>query len=718
MFLPLSPWLVWVIPFIGAALLPIVARISPKLRGPYSLGVSLFASLFAVDMVIDLLTHTHYHGPTEILWVPGINLFAGVNIDPVSVFFATFAIIIGTLIVLYSIGYMAHEKEGVTRYYFLVLLFLGGMTCLAMSNNFLQMFIAWEVMGNCSYALIGFWYKKPSAAKAGMKAFVVTRVGDVFLLIAICLIYVNVGSFGYSEVALFVEEGKMALSLLTMLGLFSFMGAAGKSAQVPLHVWIPDAMEGPTPVSALIHAACMVKAGLYLIVRSWEIFHMSVIWLDTVMWIGAITAFLTATIAIVQTDVKKILAYSTMSQLGMITAALGYGTELGLFAGEFHIWSHAIFKALLFLAAGSVIHAVGTNDIKKMGGLAKYMPITCVTSIIGALALSGMPPLNGFWSKDLILAGALHAQHWIPLALLWGTSLLTAAYSVRWIGMIWFGEPSDHLKTLEPPNHDHDDHSDDSHHDESHSSDTHQEIGIHNVKESPLVMTIPLIILAGLVLIIGFGAINIGIFPLTGMSEHLFAEFLHSHVAGGIELIPLLLSLSAFGIGAGLSYLVYFKKAFSTEKFIQSRVGGTLHALLWNGYYFDAVYERVFVQGLLGFGTKVWKTVEQTLLEKPLDRISLGTQQFARNSYMRAEDGGMQQLNYSISNATKESAKTLNSFDQEVVDGTVNGIAKLGKKASNLLQRLQSGVPQHYVSAFVFGLTILILIVIFLFGGL
>ncbi len=718
MFLPLSPWLVWVIPFVGAALLPIVAQINAKLRGPFSLGVSLLASAFAIDMVIDTLTHTSYAGPTEILWVPGINLMAGVITDPVSVFFATFAIIIGTLIVLYSIGYMSHEREGVTRYYFLVLLFLGGMTCLSMSSNFLQMFIAWEVMGNCSYALIGFWYKKPSASQAGMKAFVVTRVGDVLLLIAICLIYANVGSFGYHEVTLFIEEGKMALGFLTMIGLFSFGGAVGKSAQVPLHVWIPDAMEGPTPVSALIHAACMVKAGLYLVVRTWEIFHSSIVWSNTVMWIGVITAFLTATVAIVHTDIKKVLAYSTMSQLGMIMAALGYGTHLGVFAGEFHIWSHAIFKALLFLSAGSVIHAVGTNDITKMGGLSKYMPITCVTSIIGALALSGMPPLNGFWSKDLILAGALHAEHWIPLALLWLTSLFTAAYSVRWIGMIWFGEPSEHLKNLPPSHHnstDHEEHKPE--HTGPHTEPTHHQLGVHNVKESPWVMTVPLIILASLVIIIGLGAINIGLPPIIGFSEHLFSEFLGAHHAGGLELIPLLLSLSAFGIGGGLSYLVYFKKAFSTKRVIESKAGGALYALLWNAYYFDAIYDRIFVQGLLGFGTKVWKTIEQNVLEKPLDRISLGAQKLAGSTYTRIEDGGMQQLNYSISNTTKKTASTLNAFDQEVVDGAVNGIASGGKRLSNLLQRFQSGVPQHYVSIFVFGITILILLVVFLLGG-
>jgi len=547
-----APWLVWIIPLVGSVLIPVFAKFGEKIRNWFAVVVSFVTAGYALSMIPLIMSH---HGE-PIDW------------SITCVFMANIAAGIGALIVLYSIGYMSHE-EGLTRYYFFILFFIGGMVGLVMANNFLQLFIFWEIVGLCSYALIGFWYKTKKASDAGMKAFVVTKAGDVLMLIGIVMIFALTGSFDFMSTKAFIEGGKIALSMLLMISLLIFAGAIGKSAQFPLQTWLPDAMEGPTTVSALIHAATMVKAGVYLTARTFTFFSGISEWLLIVAYIGGITALLTATIAIVSNDIKRVLAYSTISQLGLMITALGLGTTLGLFASQFHVMSHAIFKALLFLCAGSVMHSVGTTDIVKMGGLRKYMPITFITSFIGILALSGVPPFNGFWSKDLIILAALESHIYPILGLIILASIFTAAYSFRWLGLVFFGKYRGKEKES-------------------------------NIHESPYVMTIPMIILAGLACISGF-------------SEESFLHYMGIEHAIGIEIFPILISIVILLIGFIPAYMLYFRG--SKPKSTKTGGLGALQKLLSEGYYFDRVYYAIFVNGFLKFTSLFYNWIEIKIID-------------------------------------------------------------------------------------------------------
>src|SRR5499433_3790477 len=320
---------------------------------------------------------------------------------------------VGTLIHLYSVGYM-HDDPGYARYFSYLNLFVSSMTMLVLAGNFLLLYVFWEAVGLCSYLLIGFWYTRDSAATAGKKAFIANRVGDFGFGLGIMLIWVSLGTLEFREV--FPRAPELGIGTATAISLLLFLGACGKSAQLPLHVWLPDAMEGPTPVSALIHAATMVTAGVYMVARSHTLFERSGVALEVVAIVGTVTAVFAASIALAQTDIKRVLAYSTISQLGYMFAAVGLGAYA---AGIFHLVTHAFFKALLFLGAGSVIHGLGgEQDLRKMGGLAPRMMTTTVTFLIGAFGLAGVPPLAGFFSKDEILGAAFYAGHRAMWALL------------------------------------------------------------------------------------------------------------------------------------------------------------------------------------------------------------------------------------------------------------------------------------------------------------
>lgn len=564
-----APWLVWIIPLVASVLVPIFAKFGGKIRNWFAVVVSFVTAGYALSMIPMIMSNHGEPIDWSVTWIPQIGLNVGVYVDPLSVFMASIAAGIGALIVLYSIGYMSHE-EGLTRYYFFILFFIGGMVGLVMANNFLQLFIFWEIVGLCSYALIGFWYKTKKASDAGMKAFIVTKAGDVLMLIGIVMLFALTGSFDFMSSKAFIEGGKIAFSMLLMISLLIFAGAIGKSAQFPLQTWLPDAMEGPTTVSALIHAATMVKAGVYLTARTFTLFSGISEWLLVVAYIGGITALLTATIAIVSNDIKRVLAYSTISQLGLMIAALGLGTTLGWFASQFHVMSHAIFKALLFLCAGSVMHSVGTTDIAKMGGLRKYMPITFIASFIGILALSGVPPFNGFWSKDLIILAALESHIYPILGLIILASIFTVAYSFRWLGLVFFGK----YRGKEKASH---------------------------IHESPYVMTIPMIILAGLACISGF-------------SGESFLHYMGIEHAIGIEIFPILISIVILLVGFIPAYILYFKGSKSTRS---TRTGGigALQKLLSEGYYFDRVYYAIFVNGFLKFTSLFYNWIEIKIID-------------------------------------------------------------------------------------------------------
>lgn len=599
--LPFATWLSWLIPIIGSVFVPIIFRISKKSGETYSVFLASLSAVFSLSMVLDV-----WGGKVieeKIKWIPlpdGSWVEAGVLADPLSVLFASIASFLGTLIILYSIGYMARE-EGLPRYYFFMLFFIGAMVGLVLSNNLLQTYIFWEMVGLCSYALIGFWYRKPSAAHAGIKAFVTTRVGDAAFLIGILLLYMSLGTFNMREISIGLEEllskDPNAQGFVIACMLLIFGGAAGKSAQFPFHVWLPDAMEGPTPVSALIHAATMVKAGVYLVARAaftvvpLEVFERILApWYETILIIGAVTAFLAATMGLVMNDIKRVVAYSTISQLGLMFTALGLASELGWFSSQFHVLSHSIFKALLFLSAGAVIHAVHTNDIDEMGGLARKMPLTFIASLFGALALSGIPPFSGFFSKDLIIEASLESGNTVIYLLVVFTSILTVTYTMRWIYKIFLASPNPE------------------------SSHTH---------EVPKVMRIPLIILAALSLLVGF--FEEAFMSYIGLHHH-FKPSLLTYATSAIILVSGLLLAYAFYLSATLRGTPLINP-ISVRR---SGLGSALHKLLVNRYYIDHVYYKAFVDGTIWLSSKVRKYVEEKIMDGFNYALARATQSFVQ----------------------------------------------------------------------------------------
>ena len=400
---------------------------------------------------------------------------------------------VGFLIHVYSIGYM-HEDPDYPRFFTYLNLFVFSMIMLVLAGNFLLLYVFWEAVGLCSYLLIGFWYRRESAANAGKKAFIVNRIGDCGFALGIMLLWTTLGTLDYGEV--FAKAPTLAVGTATAISLLLFLGACGKSAQLPLHTWLPDAMEGPTPVSALIHAATMVTAGVYLVARAHALFERSGVALDVVAWVGVLTAVFAATIGLVQTDIKRVLAYSTVSQLGYMFVGVGVGAYA---AGVYHLVTHAFFKALLFLGAGSVIHALsGEQDLRKMGGLARKLPVTWYTMLIATVAISGLPPFSGFFSKDEILAGAFFAGKPAIFVLGLVGSALTAFYMWRLVFLAFLGRSRV----------DHD--------------------AAHHAHESPPVMTIPLVILAVL-------AAGAGVWGLPGEHGSAIGRFLAPVLAGGHE---------------------------------------------------------------------------------------------------------------------------------------------------------------------------------------
>lgn len=463
----------------------------------------------------------------------------GAIIDPLSIVMLIVVSLVSLLIQIYSRGYMEGDP-GFSRYYAFLSLFSFSMLLLVLSNNFVQMFISWELVGVCSYLLIGFWYHKDSAAEAGKKAFITTRIGDVGFLIGILLIFSLCSTFDFKEVSEQIGNGLISPSILTLICILVFCGAIGKSAQFPLHVWLPDAMEGPTPVSALIHAATMVAAGVYLTARLFGIFSLSLPAMEIIAAIGGFTAIFSATIAIAQNDIKRIIAYSTLSQLGYMMLALGCG---GYIAGTFHLTTHAFFKALLFLCAGSVIHSIHSNNIWDAGGLFKRMPITAITFVCGGLALCGIPPLSGFFSKEMILVSTYEKSSLLfVLAIL--TVFLTSLYTSRLFFVVFCGSEKGHPH------------------------------------ESPLTMTIPMIILAFLSVVSGF-------------FEASFSVFMGSHHHSEPNILLTIISVSFAFFGIFVSWGIYARKIISNTEITQRF--SIISNLLTNKYWIDEIYGKSII---------------------------------------------------------------------------------------------------------------------------
>ena len=561
-------WLIPALPFLSFLLIAFVTKRSKGL----SSTVSIFAILTSLGLAIAIGLGVIKSGAEIVeqpaivtvnwLSIVGLEIDFGTIIDPLSAMMLFVVTLVASMVQIYSLGYMRGD-EGWSRYYCYQSLFAASMLGMVLATNLLQLFIFWELVGLCSYLLIGFWFFKVSAREAAKKAFMTTRVGDFGLLLGMLFLYTKFGTLDFVALSAAMSTSLQDIAVvgtagyITIMAFLIFLGPIGKSGQFPLHVWLPDAMEGPTPVSALIHAATMVVAGVYLVARMYFLFDFaSPAALQFVAGLGAFTAIFAASIAIVQDDIKRILAYSTLSQLGYMIFALGVGSFSG---SMFHLMTHAFFKALMFLGAGSVIYALHhKQNIWDMGGLLKRMPITAWTFLIGVLAISGMPPFAGFWSKDEILANALHNGH--PIIYLVGlfTAFLTAFYMSRLFFVVFMGPEK-------AENHPH---------------------------ESPWSMTIPLMILAFFSVFAGFVA----------LPEHNFAYYVrygafhHEAIAWGLAAISVLAGV----LGIGLAYATYIAKVISAEKVVARFPG--VYKLLKNAYYVDEVFYWIIKHIMDAFG--------------------------------------------------------------------------------------------------------------------
>jgi NADH-quinone oxidoreductase subunit L len=680
-------------------------------------GLSWLGSLIIFISAVGIKEFSKHVFTSAVNWLPtgATWLKVGVLIDPLSaavVFFVAWTIL---AIFVYSVGYHNfgqpkgdHDIAGLpprgatltadhghkhhvpsiepmySRFFAFISLFAFGMYTLVVSDNLLTLFVGWEIMGLCSYLLIGFWFGKPSARDAAVKAFITTRVGDVFMLLGIAFVYSFTGSLSFKDIfapqmlqALASTPAFFGLSAAGIIGLLLFIGTVGKSAQWPLHVWLPDAMEGPTPVSAMIHAATMVSAGVYMIIRVFPL--ISAGWsegmplnptMSVIAFIGAFTALFAATIAVAQNDIKRVLAYSTISQLGFMVAALGIGAYV---AAAFHLVTHAFFKALLFLGSGSVIHGMehgalhtddhDTNpqDMFNMGGLRKKMPITFWTFLIGGFALSGFPVLTaGFWSKDEIFAEAFGNGHWAVFVTLAVAAFLTAFYTMRQITLTFLGKPR--TKSAE------------------------------HASETPWTMTVPLIVLA--IFAAGYGWVGIPPeFPvLGGLIPNWFHEFVGSTLAEppaevAFSWVPLSVSLLVALGGLFLGWLVYRNVKSAEEDRLQI-------PFLIKKYYFDEIYAFLFVRPAMWVSEQfTYMFMDRTVIDGVLHsiaRFSLFLGSFFRNR-----------------------------IDKPVINGLIgDGTGSLVKASGSGLRKIQVGRVQFYMAAAVAVLVIFALLYFFLLGGL
>ena len=541
--------------------------------------------------------------------IGGLNISVGFLVDNLTALMLVVVSFVSLMVHIYTIGYM-HDDKGYTKFFSYISLFTFAMFTLVISNNFMQLFFGWEAVGLVSYLLIGFWHHKESAVQANLKAFLVNRVGDFGFLLGIAMVLMFFGTLDYAET--FSQKDQIigqtlfgGVSAITVVCLLLFVGAMGKSAQVPLHVWLPGSMEGPTPISALIHAATMVTAGIFMVSRMSPLFELSDVALTVVMVIGAITALFMGLLGIVQNDIKKVVAYSTLSQLGYMTVALGVSAYS---VAIFHLMTHAFFKALLFLAAGSVIVALHhEQDIRKMGGLRKKMPITYVTSLLGTLALIGFPGFAGFYSKDMIIEAVHYSDlpfaGWVYFAVILGV-FITAFYSLRLLFLVFHGESR---------------------------LDSHTEEHVHETAPS---ITVPLVLLAIPSVLIGYftiepmlfgGWLENGIF--IDSSHHAVAK-LESHFHSAFSLITHSVMTLPFWmmIGGGLTAWVFCIYRTDWADLIQSkfkRINYVLNSL----YGFDRFNEIVFVRGSLKLGNLLWKISDMTIIDQLLVN---GSARFAR----------------------------------------------------------------------------------------
>ena len=645
-------WLIPVFPALGFLINAFFGQKAPKAVVSWVACLAMFSSL-VVSLAIffqflQLPPEARLFEMNAFDWISSgdFSVPVGFRIDALSIIMCLVVTGVGFLIHVYSAGYM-HDDPGFARYFTYLNLFVFMMLTLVTANNLLLMFVGWEGVGLCSYLLIGFWYEKDSAANAGKKAFIVNRIGDFGFLLGVFFLLVSLGGHGVWTLN-FGEIQKNAhlltVGMATIITLLFFVGATGKSAQIPIYVWLPDAMEGPTPVSSLIHAATMVTAGVYMIVRLNFLYTMAPVTMFVVASIGFLTAIFAASIGFAQYDIKRVLAYSTVSQLGYMFGAVGVGAYG---AGIFHLMTHAFFKGLLFLGAGSVMHAMsGELDMRKMGGLRKKIPITYWTFAIACVAIAGIPGFSGFFSKDEILWQAMSSSH--GSLLFWVVGMLTAGmtafYMFRLLFVTFHGEcrASEEVK--------------------------------HHIHESPKIMTVPLMILAVLSVVGGY----VGVPHILGGDNH-FEKWLEPVVGGGgetahawsfdlvtqafasggaegagsLEMVLMVVAVVVAAFGIFLAYLMFLKKPELSERFVERFKG--LYTTVNNKYYVDEIYNAIFVQRLLGLG------------------------RFLKNI-----------------------------VDEILIDGTINGLAWLVRGIGSVVRLLQTGYVQGYAVAIMAGAIIVL----------
>jgi NADH-quinone oxidoreductase subunit L len=716
-------WLIPLLPGIGAAINGLlgIRYFSRKTAGVIActmmaaaLGVSaaafwqllgLPADARAVDVVvaqwipsIPLATHNGAIGMFQVPW--------GFRLDPLSGMMILIVTGIGTLIHVYSTAYVHDEpRGGVARFFCYLNLFCFFMLMLVLGNNFLVMFVGWEGVGLCSYLLIGYWYEKKSASDAGKKAFITNRVGDWGFVLGVFLIYSTFGTLDFRAIqnaAATMPVETMHFGVLSLICLLLFVGATGKSAQIPLFVWLPDAMEGPTPVSALIHAATMVTAGVYMIGRNAVLFSHAPQVMMIVAIVGVLTALMAASIGLVQYDIKRVLAYSTVSQLGYMFTAMGVGA---FSAGAFHLMTHAFFKALLFLGSGSVIHAMGgEQDMRKMGGLKKHMPVTFATMLVGTLAIAGIPFFSGFFSKDEILFRAFVSNKaiWVIAVI---TALMTAFYMFRLMAMTFFGayrgRPWEGAAAHGAA---HADHHDD-HHDDAHAAG-HGHGAWHGPHESPTPMTFPLMALAVGAIVAGFVGIPPAIGGGNAIEKFLEPSFTASapavageadvahaeaspveheeHVSANVERGLMAFSVLVAMFGIWLAWKFYVTSPEISERLKEQWAGP--HKLLSNKYYVDELYDATAISGTFAAGRGLW-AVDRNVV----DGVVNGS------GWLTIISGWFSALT-----------------DRTVVDGLVNLVGRICEEGSFWFRKLQTGLVQNYALLMLFGVFAFVSIYLFM----
>jgi NADH-quinone oxidoreductase subunit L len=716
-------WLIPLLPGAGAAINGLIGirSFSRKTAGVVActtMTAALALSLFAFWQLLGLPAESRAFDVVVAQWIPSIPLMTqhglgalqipwGFRLDPLSGMMILVVTGIGTLIHVYSTAYMHDEpRGGVARFFCYLNLFCFFMLMLVLGNNFLVMFVGWEGVGLCSYLLIGYWYEKKSAADAGKKAFITNRVGDWGFVLGIFLIYMTFGTLDFRAVqnaAATLPIETMHFGVLSFICLFLFIGATGKSAQIPLYVWLPDAMEGPTPVSALIHAATMVTAGVYMLGRNAVLFSHAPQVMTIVAIVGVLTALMAASIGLVQYDIKRVLAYSTVSQLGYMFTAMGVGA---FSAGAFHLMTHAFFKALLFLGSGSVIHAMaGEQDMRHMGGLRKYMPVTFATMFIGTLAIAGIPPLSGFFSKDEILFRAFvnNKAIWVIAV---ATALMTAFYMFRLVAMTflgayrgpeWEGAHGHGGGAAHAGGHDAHAHATPDDHGGGHGHGAW-----HGPHESPTPMTFPLMALAVGAVVAGLVGVPAALGGPNTIEHFLEPSFTAQAVAGeshaaaaeaeheaepqvsrSVELGLMGFSVLIAVAGIGLARKFYVTSPEISQGLAERWAGP--HKLLSNKYYVDELYDATAISGTFASARGLWS--------------------FDRN----VVDGAVNGAGW----LTVIGAWFSGLTDRTVVDGAVNLVARLVEESSFWFRRLQTGLVQNYALLMVFGVFAFVTIYLF-----